>query len=406
MTKNYNFSKTVESLPQALSVYMNQLLYQMRSLGRDVTSLSLGEAYFSIPKFGFDEIDFDRGYHYSESQGTPELRQKIAEHYYEKYNVKLDSKSQVLVSAGSKLLLFMCMKTFLNPGDRIAIHEPAWLSYSEQARLCESDTTFIPHFVKVEDFANYLCHNTKLLILNNPNNPAGRVYSVGELIQLHDLCLANNIVLIVDEAYSDFVDEDKFTSIGFLVKDLQNLVIVNSLSKNMGMSGWRIGYALSSTEIIQRILRINQHLITCAPTVLQLYLAKHFDKILEATNPQIQNLMRKRKEIQSILSALEITHLKGTGTFYFFIDLLSLGFKGNTMEFALNLLLNHDICVVPGGAYGTSTDNYIRVSIGTESVERIREAMILIKSEAKCKISHLAIDRELRRLDLPIFGQH
>jgi aspartate aminotransferase/aminotransferase len=116
--------------------------------------------------------------------------------------------------------------------------------------------------------------------------------------------------------------------------------------------------------------------------------------------------MRKRKEIQSIFSALEITHLKGTGTFYFFIDLLSLGFKGNTMEFALHLLLNHDICVVPGGAYGTSTDNYIRVSIGTESVERIREAMILIKSQAKYKISHLAIDRELRRLDLPIFGQH
>ena len=178
MYKNIGFSRTTESLPQALSVYMNQLLYQMRSRGRDVTALSLGEAYFSIPKFGFGEIDFDRGYHYSDSQGIPELRKKIAEHYSLKYNVPVDWNHQVLVSTGSKLILFMCMKAFLNPGDGIAVHEPAWLSYSEQAKLCEAQTTFIPHFAKVKDFEKYLDLKSKILIINNPNNPAGKVYSI------------------------------------------------------------------------------------------------------------------------------------------------------------------------------------------------------------------------------------
>jgi aspartate/methionine/tyrosine aminotransferase len=406
MNRNISFSRTTESLPQALSVYMNQLLYQMRSRGRDVTALSLGEAYFSIPKFGFGEIDFDRGYHYSDSQGIPELRKKIAEHYGIKYNVPVEWDSQVLISTGSKLILFMCMKAFLNPGDGIAVHEPAWLSYSEQAKLCEANTTFIPHFAQVKDFEKYLDRKSKILIINNPNNPAGKLYSIEELQILHELCVKKNMILIVDEAYSDFVDNQDFTSIGQITKDFQNLIIVNSLSKNMGMSGWRIGYMLSNADVIKRILRINQHLVTCAPTVLQLYLAKHFNKILEVTEPQIQSLMNKREDVQIIINSLDLECLSGSATFYFFVDLSSIEFSGNTMGFALHLLLNHDICVVPGGAYGNSTDKFVRLSIGTESVDRIRDALIVIKHEAKRKISNENIQSELRRLSLPEFRQN
>lgn len=405
MMNDLEFSKTVENLPQALSVYMNQLLYQMRNLGRDITALSLGEAFFSIPKFSFGEIDFDRGYHYSDSQGIPELRKRIASHYTLKYNVQVDPNHEVLVSTGSKLILFMCMKAFLNPGDGIAVHEPAWLSYSEQAKLCEAQTTFIPHYANVGEFEKYLNNQTKLLIVNNPNNPAGRIYSAKELQILHELCIKRNMVLIVDEAYSDFVESNEFASIGNVSKNFQNLIIVNSLSKNMGMSGWRIGYMISNPEVIRRILRVNQHLVTCAPTVLQLYLAKNFDKILDVTEPQIQNLMAKRVEVQSILTSSNIECLSGSGTFYFFIDLRSLGFNGNTMNFALHLLLNHDICIVPGGAYGASTDKFIRLSIGTESVDRIRDAIVLIKQEATRQIFTEAIESEMRRLSLPEFKQ-
>lgn len=403
MNKRIRFSHTIENLPQAMSVYFNQLLYQMRIYGRDVTALSLGEAFFSIPRFDFGELDFDRGYHYSESLGVPALRKKITDYYRDEYQVNVNWSEQILISSGSKIILFMCMKAFLNPGDKIALHEPAWLSYSEQAKLCEASTIFIPHDIRIDNFGEYLTKNTKILIINNPNNPAGKIYSEKEIRRLSEICNERNIVLIVDEAYSEFVGSKNFTSVGKVCKKLENVIIVNSLSKNMGMSGWRIGYLISCPEIVEKILKINQHLITCAPTILQLYTARYFKDILEITRPQISTLMQKREQIRELIFNLGFEVLEGSGTFYFFIDLRSLGYSGDAFIFALHLLLNHDISVVPGSAYGNSTDNYIRISIGTESIDRINEALKVIKSEAKKTLDASAVNLELKRLSLPLF---
>ena len=128
-------SEKVCNIPEALSVYMNNVVYAMKRRGDTIKVLSLGEAFFEIPMFPFEEIDFKKGYHYSESRGMPELREIVAKYYTQKYNAPINAEDEILISAGSKPLIYMAFQAVLNPGDEVLIHEPAWLSYPEEIKL-------------------------------------------------------------------------------------------------------------------------------------------------------------------------------------------------------------------------------------------------------------------------------
>ena len=124
------------------------------------------------------------------------------------------------------------MQAVIEPGEEVIIHEPAWLSYPEQARLVGAEVKFIPFDIPCTQFDKYFNHRTRMLIINNPNNPAGRIYSAEELIDLYQQCRKRGIYFLVDEAYSDFVLDDSFQSMAKLVPDHDGVVVVNSLSKN------------------------------------------------------------------------------------------------------------------------------------------------------------------------------
>jgi aspartate/methionine/tyrosine aminotransferase len=391
-----------QAIPQALSVYINQLVYDLRRRNRDIVTLSLGEAFFDIPAFSFEKLDFVRGYHYSDSQGIPALRDRIAHYYNKRYGASVDSTSEILISAGSKPIIFMAMQAILDPGDVVVIPEPAWLSYQEQARLCDATVCFIPHDVPFQEFQRYLTANVKLVVINNPNNPAGRVYTETELLSLYDQCRSRGIYLLVDEAYSDFVLDGSFRCMPELVPSLDGLITVNSLSKNMGMSGWRVGYAIAEPKFIETLLKLNQHIITCGPTILLQYLAEYFDEILSQTLPQVRAVVEKRARIAAKLDNLGFRYLPGTSTFYFFIDVSE--YRGDVHELALFLLLDKGIALVPGSAYGASTERFFRLSIGTESEERIEEALQVLQSVLVTGVIPGFVDAEINRLNLPRFA--
>lgn len=354
------------------------MVYDLRRQGEDVITLSLGEAFFDIPLFEFRRLDFTRGYHYSDTQGLPELRERIAGYYNQHYGANTDPDANILVTAGSKAAIYMAMLVALDPGDEVVIHEPAWLSYSEQARLAGATVRFLAHDVPLSDISEHLGRKTKLVILCNPNNPAGKLYTADEIGAVHHACRNFGAFLLVDEAYSDFVlREGDFHSLSALAPKLENAVVVNSLSKNMGMSGWRIGYAIADSAFISRLLKVNQHIITCAPTVLQLYLASYFEDIIGVTLPQVRSTVEKRDRVASMMDDLRLERLGGDATFYFFVGLG--GSQLSSYEFALTLLREHRVAVVPGVAYGASTDRFIRVGVGTESEERIHDALILVR---------------------------
>jgi aspartate/methionine/tyrosine aminotransferase len=370
-------SERVQNIPEALSIYINQLVYDLRRRGHDVTALSLGEAFFDIPLFDFRKLDVQKSYHYSDSQGIPELRKKIADYYTRHYGAPVEGTGEVLITAGSKPAIFMVMETVLNPGDEVLIHEPGWLSYKEQASLAGAISRFIPYDCPIRDFPVHFGPRTRLLVINNPNNPAGRVYTRQELTDIYRMCRERGIYVLVDEAYSDFVIDERFVSMAEIVPDKDGVIVVNSLSKNMGISGWRVGYIIAHPQLVSAILKVNQHLITCAPTILLYYIARYFDQIIAVTLPQVREVVEKRKRVAAMIDEIGLERLPGGSTFYFFVSLGD--FPGSALDFSLHMLLNYNIAIVPGSAYGASTHRFIRISIGTESEERIFQALQLIR---------------------------
>ena len=392
---------TKPQLRPALSVVINQLVYDLRATGADIVALSLGEAFFRQDLFDFRALEWEKGFHYSDSRGLLPLRQKIASLYGSKYGATFNPEKEVLVTTGSKLAVYMAIKATVEPGQYVVIFEPAWVSYREQVLLAGGIPVFLPFELSYAGKLT-LPKDTSLVILNNPNNPAGRLYSTKELERIYNACQAAGATLLVDEAYSDFVHKGEFRSAlaigaGEIPRDI---IVTNSLSKNLGMSGWRLGYVVASAEVQRELLSLQQNLITCPPTILQQYVAKYLDEIYEFTEPQIQDVISKRDSVSRLLRSLGIRSLEGSSTFYFFVDAASLGIKGSVIDYCLHLLIDHGIATVPGTAYGESTRGFVRLSIGTESLERINEALQTMLGAARNVPSRLAIENRFKSLGL------
>lgn len=398
-----NLSDRVLNIPEALSIYFNQLVYDEKRKGMDIITLSLGEAFFHIPHFEVDDVDFIKGYHYSDSLGLPQLRYKILEYYRKHYNSEVNDINQVMISSGSKVIIYMVILALCNKNDEVLIHEPAWLSYKEQVQLTGAYVKSLPYDVQVDKFVEYMSYNTKLIILNNPNNPAGLIYEKKQLFRLCDICRERGIYILMDEAYSDFVLEDKAFASLANVKSLDNVFVVNSLSKNMGMSGWRIGYVISSPHNISNLMKLNQHLITCAPTILQSYIAKNFDRIIEITLPQVKAIVERRNRVVNYIKEKGLDCLSGTATFYIFLRIDNISV--NVLDFCLYLLFKYGISCVPGQAYGKSTVDFIRIGVGAESEERIRYAIDVIKNViVNDSVNIEYINEKLKENDIYRFG--
>lgn len=395
-------SEKVNAIPEALSVYMNNVVYAMKRRGDTIKVLSLGEAFFDIPMFPFEKIDFTKGYHYSESRGIPELREIVSAYYKEKYNALVNAGNELLISAGSKPLIYMAFQAVLNQGDEVLIHEPAWLSYPEEIKLANGIPRFIPYDCPVDDFEKYFTDKTKMVVICNPNNPAGRIYSQKELENLYAVCRPRGIYILVDEAYSDFVIDEGFNSMVNIVSDKDGIIVVNSLSKNLGISGWRLGYVISSSNVIYNVLKLNQHLITCPATLLSLYVAHYFNDIVNITLPQAKAVVEKRKKVADYMRQIGLEPLEGSATFYIFMNIGD--YRYSSMDLGLYLLMKYGISVVPGLAYGQSTERFIRIGVGAESIEDIKECLKTIKMVIETQeYDNEFIESELKSLNMNRF---
>ncbi|GAB3157518.1 pyridoxal phosphate-dependent aminotransferase [Micromonospora sonneratiae] len=371
-------SRLMDGIDQAISIKYNNLVYELKATGHDIVTLSLGEAFFDVPAPDFAGFDTAQLHHYSHSRGLPELRRRLAKYYEDQFGLPVDPDHELLVTAGSKAAIYMALLATVEPGDEVVVLEPFWLSYPAQVRLCRGKPVMVPHDVSVFDLERYVTPRTRAIIINNPNNPSGWVYSEAELTFLHELADRHGLLLVGDEAYNEFVTpETKFVTCGAADPEKLHTITVNSMSKNYGISGWRIGYLIAHRNLVDQILKVNQHLVTCAPTILACYLAERFDELIEHTRPQIQQTVAMRNEVAGWLAEEGIATLPGSATFYLFASLGSSTLGSD--EFATRLLRESGVCVVPGIAYGDSCDRHIRISVGTESPERIRRGIAAIR---------------------------
>lgn len=368
----------MDGIEEAISIKYNNLVYEKKSRGEDVVVLSLGEAYFDLPLYPFDDLPFPDLYHYSHSRGILPLRQKISRYFSEEYNFEFDPETEILITAGSKIAVHMSFMTLLEPGDEAIILEPYWVSYTEQVKLCNAVPVAVPMNTAIEDIEKYITPRTKCIVVNTPNNPAGKIYTREELETLLSMARRHDIYLISDEAYSDFCPEDQtFVSLGSVDKELTNSIVCNSISKNYGISGWRLGYAITNSELLYQILKVNQHLITCPATILEYYIEKHFDDIIRITKPQIRDVVTFRSKVKKYLIDNGFQLMEGDAAWYFLASIAPS--KLSSDEFASRLLEEHNVCVVPGIGYGATCDSHIRLAVGSEPWERIKYGLDKIR---------------------------
>jgi aminotransferase len=352
---------------QAMSIKFNTMVYELQQRGKKILIMSLGEAFFDIPLFPMNDLPYPEVNHYSHSRGLPELRRQLQEYSASEYDFQFDNQTEIIVTAGSKIAVYMTLMSILNPGDEVVYSEPAWVSYPEQIKLCYGVPVGIPYDKPVCDYEAYVTPRTRAIIINNPHNPRGYVFTESELSDLLSLAEKYDLWLLCDEAYSDFLIDGSFISLGRIDRQKRRAVVFNSMSKNYGISGWRIGYVVANANLIENILKVNQHLITCPATILEHYLARHFQDLLEITKPQIRDVVCKRNRLAEYMGKIGLSYLPGTATFYFFVSIRPS--RLGSEEFCTRLLQEELISVVPGIGYGKSCSRFIRVSVGTASME-------------------------------------
>ncbi|MFF9341107.1 MULTISPECIES: pyridoxal phosphate-dependent aminotransferase [unclassified Streptomyces] len=363
-------SSLLDGISEASSIRLNNQIYELKEAGRDIVTLSLGEAFFDIPLPSFEGLPAQQIHHYSHSRGVPLLREKLARYQGEISAAPVDPAEEILVTAGSKAAIFMVLTALLEPGDEVIIPEPLWVSYPDQVRLARGVPVMTPWFESVEELGARVTPRTKAIIVNNPHNPTGRRLGAEQLRVLHRLADRHGLFLIADEAYHEFVPAgERFVSALEHDPDKRHTVVCNSMSKNYGISGWRIGYLVAGAPLLDQVIKVQQHLVTCAPTILSHWLAKHFEAVLEHTRPQIRRVVETRNRMARILADRGVECLEGDATFYLFASLGES--RLDSEEFARELLVRHGVGVVPGTGYGASCDRFVRIAVGAESEERL-----------------------------------
>lgn len=322
--------------------------------------------------------------HYTYTAGLPELREAIAKKLLKENNIKADPETEITVTVGGFAALFSTFQTVINPGDEVIVTEPSWPSYKGLIKL--SGGIPVPLQLKAPDYPldvnslkEKITERTKMVVINNPNNPTGAAYSLEQLKALASLARKHDFLVLADEVYEKIVfDNTNHYSIASLANIEEKTITVNSFSKTYAMTGWRIGYVVSNEQITAGIRRIHSYAVSCVSPAFQ----KAALIALTASHDCVQQMVRKYKERRDItVEALNnIPHLrcrKPKGTFYLFPDIQGLGIP--SADLAEQMLKKAKVATIPGSAFGPSGEGHLRMSIAV-SKKDLLEAVKRIKS--------------------------
>lgn len=344
---------------------------------KDVINLTVGEPDLPIPNKIIEETTFymkNNRMGYPMLGGTLEIREEIVKFYNTKYatSYKID---EVIVTAGATEAISTTLKTILNKGDEVLIPLPFYPGYLPNIDLNGGKSIFIDTTsdelqLTVETLKKHLTPKTKAIILNYPNNPSGVILSKKNLDEIMNFLKDKNIYIISDEIYSEIVFDNDFISVGKYDFLKDKIILINGFSKSHSMTGWRLGYILTSKKLKDQLIKVHQYTIT-SPSIISEYggyiaLSKCSDMSLYT------NEYKKRCEyVYNRLNSMNINTLKPKGSFYIFGSLNNFNLP-SSLDFSLDLLKNKHIAIVPGIAFGV--EGYFRISC-TKSIEVLKIAL-------------------------------
>jgi aspartate aminotransferase len=356
---------------------------EMERAGTEIIHLEVGEPDFGPPdavKTAMSEA-VSLGYtRYTQSIGIPELREKIAGLIGTQYQKKI-TPEEVMVTVSGKYALYLSMASILQPGDEVIIIDPSFPAYARGVKAvggrpvhisAEMDDNWDLDFSIIEEYIN---ESTRMVVLNSPCNPTGKVLDGETLKKLNDLAIENNFTILSDEVYSDF----SFTPYSSILQIPDaNHITVKSFSKPYGMTGFRLGFAVSDPDTIKKMAKIQYLQVTCAPEFIQHAGIAALD--CEDEVSRYASIMESRlKTASKLLKPLPVSFREPEGGFYIFLRMAEDTMNG--FEFADRLLSEKEVCLQPGILYGREFSPYFRISVCTpeeslvEAISRIEEVL-------------------------------
>ncbi len=328
-------------------------------------NFGLGEPDFPTPEIAKREAIrvVEDGYiSYTPNAGLPALREQIANYHSEGLENPY-SPNSVCVMTGAEEALFAAVMALVNPGDEVLLADPCFLAYPTIVEIAGGITTrySLPaaqgFAFDRENFQAAVTDKTKLLFINSPSNPISRILTRDDL-QFMAACLkGSNVYIIADEIYRELYFEERAASIS---EFYDRTIIVSGISKMMSMTGWRIGWAVGAEEIIQPVTVMHQYISTCAAMVSQKAALTAFSEAGRQATADIRNALRQRRDLATELIEREVKlpFVSGEGAYYIMLDISRFG----TSEAVAWSLLDAGVITVPGSAFGSQGEGYLRLS--------------------------------------------
>lgn len=383
-------SKLATSVQASTTIAIDTMFKEMRAQGLDVIGFSVGEPDFPTPEHiraaGIAAIQ-NGDTRYTPPAGTLELREAVAARLRESFGLEYRPE-QIAASNGAKTCVYVSLRALVDPGDEVIVPAPCWVSYVELVRMVGGapvvlETGWEEGFrLTPQRLAAAITPKTKCLILNNPCNPTGVVYSREELAALARVCVERDIYVISDEVYCDLVyDGAEFTSFAALGEEAQErTLLVNGVSKSYAMTGWRLGYVAAPAEVARVITKYLGHCTGNPCTISQKAAAAALTGPREPVEETRRAFQRRRDYMVERMGRMPgIRCTRPQGAFYVMMDVKGLYGKerfGSVIrsdEDFCRLLLRHGkVAVVPGTGFGAP--GLVRWSYSA-SMERIREGL-------------------------------
>lgn len=350
---------------------------------KDVVHMEQGEPNFTTPGHilkAASEAMKEGFTHYTEINGTLELRRAIAEKLERENGIHADPQTEVTVTSGSQEAMLMAALGFLNSGDEALVLDPYYPAYFEDTLLAEAVPITVPlteernYRVETEALERKITKRTKMLWFCNPSNPTGNVFSRQDLENIAEVARRHNLIVFVDEIYEKLVyDGSEIFSIGSLPGMDNRTITVNGFSKAYAMTGWRIGYVVAEKQLSDTLRKVHYYATLCPNAISQKAALAALTGPQECVREMLEEYRRRRKLIIKGLDGLEsISYTIPNGAFYVFPDCSDL--ESSDESLALHLLEKARIVTVPGSGFGEAGKGHLRISYSAD-YKQVEEGM-------------------------------
>lgn len=360
--------------------------FDLASTVEGCISLGVGEPDFDTPWHICDAVvhSLQKGKtHYTANRGLLELRREIAKFHAEHYGQQYDPEKEIIVTTGGSEAVDISFRALVNPGDEVIVLDPNYVAYEPAILMAggkpvrirlkeENDFKLLP-----EDLKNAITDRTKAIMLNFPSNPTGGVMNREDYARLVDIIKGSGIYVISDEIYAEITFEGEFASLAQFPEIRDQVIVINGFSKAFAMTGWRLGYLLSSPKVSSALNKIHQYVMMSAPTPAQYAAIEAMKNGYDDVVQMRESYRQRRNLLCSRLNRMGLKTNIPKGTFYVFANITPTGLSSD--EFAEELLKEEKVAVVPGTAFGESGEGFVRMSYAT-SMENLKSAADKIES--------------------------